>query len=54
MRKGVWWLALGMFSDSALATCAGLAAGQGRQEIARLHQQIDAWKEATGDRAPAR
>lgn len=28
MRKGGWWLALGMFSASALATCVQLAAGQ--------------------------
>ena len=46
MRKGGWWLVLGMFSASALATCPDWPPAKGRQEIARLHQQIDAWNEA--------
>ena len=46
MRKGGWWLALGMFSASALATCPDWPPAKGRQEISRLHQQIVAWKEA--------
>ena len=45
MRKGGWWLALGMFSASALATCPDWPPARGRQEISRLHQQIVAWKE---------
>ena len=45
MRKGGWWLALGMFSASALATCPDWSPARGRQEISRLHQQIVAWKE---------
>lgn len=45
MRKGGWWLALGMFSASALATCPEWPPARGRQEISRLHQQIVAWKE---------
>ena len=35
-----------MFSASALATCPDWPPAKGRQEIARLHQQIDAWNEA--------
>ena len=46
MRKGGWWLALGMFSASALATCPDWPPARGRQETSRLHQQIVAWKEA--------
>lgn len=46
MRKGGGWLAIGMFSASALATCPDWPPAKGRQEIARLHQQIDAWNEA--------
>ncbi|EOD6130828.1 NAD-dependent DNA ligase LigB, partial [Klebsiella pneumoniae] len=46
MRKGGWWLALGMFSASALATCPDWPPDRGRQETSRLHQQIVAWKEA--------
>lgn len=46
MRKGGWWLALGMFSASALATCPDWLPARGRQETSRLHQQIVAWKEA--------
>lgn len=46
MRKGGGWLAVGMFSASALATCPDWPPAKGRQEIARLHQQIDAWNEA--------
>lgn len=46
MRKGGWWLAMGMFSASALATCPDWPPAKGRQEISRLHQQIVAWKEA--------
>lgn len=45
MRKGGWWLAMGMFSASALATCPDWPPAKGRQEISRLHQQIVAWKE---------
>ncbi len=40
MRKGGWWLALGMFSASALATCPDWPPARGRQETSRLHQQI--------------
>ncbi|HCI4629901.1 TPA: NAD-dependent DNA ligase LigB [Klebsiella quasipneumoniae subsp. similipneumoniae] len=46
MRKGGGWLAIGMFSASALATCPDWPPAKGRQEMARLHQQIDAWNEA--------
>ncbi|HDK6689645.1 NAD-dependent DNA ligase LigB [Klebsiella quasipneumoniae] len=46
MRKGGGGLAIGMFSASALATCPDWPPAKGRQEIARLHQQIDAWNEA--------
>ncbi|MBZ4256687.1 hypothetical protein LAN29_24250, partial [Mycobacterium tuberculosis] len=46
MRKGGWWLALGMFSASVLATCPDWPPARGRQETSRLHQQIVAWKEA--------
>nr|VXZ90804.1 DNA ligase B [Klebsiella pneumoniae] len=46
MRKGGWWLALGMFSASALATCPDWPPARGRQETSRLHQQIVARKEA--------
>ncbi len=44
--KEGWWLALGMFSASALATCPDWPPARGRQETSRLHQQIVAWKEA--------
>lgn len=46
MRKGGGWLAIGVFSASALATCPDWPPAKGRQEMARLHQQIDAWNEA--------
>lgn len=46
MRKGGWWLALGMFSASVLATCPDWPPARGRQETSRLHQQIVARKEA--------
>ncbi len=55
MRKGGWWLALGMFSASALATCPDWPPARGRQEISRLHQQIVALERGTtGDKAPAK
>lgn len=38
MRKGGGWLAIGMFSASALATCPDWPPAKGREEIARLHQ----------------